>query len=103
MSKNKGLDRNYTTIVPYGLATGVADPGRQSVVNAPETVALAVPTSQAMYRMARQPARCIRTSLRLRSRPLRTRETMARMVPMSQGMLREALAILAAITIKRER
>ena len=31
MSKNKGLDRNYTATVPYGPATGVSDPGRQPV------------------------------------------------------------------------
>lgn len=33
MSKNKGLDRNNTTTVPYGPATGVEDPGRQPVVD----------------------------------------------------------------------
>ena len=30
---NKGLDRNNTTTVPYGPATGVTDPGRQPVVD----------------------------------------------------------------------
>lgn len=33
MSKNKGLDRNNTTTVPYGPATGVEDPGRKPVVD----------------------------------------------------------------------